>query len=138
MDFHKFSHCKKLKNLKKDLNGNLCVEHKKIAWGFFSKHALPRPKMGLLNLDIHQYSYSEWLIHSKRHPKRSLYIEFEEYRLSHILLRESLPKPKIGLPHLNFHNFICIVNDYYFRGNFYIAFEGNCKNCCLETRTSEN
>ena len=50
---------------------------KKIVEAVFSTHALPRPKTGLLNLDIDQFFYSERLMHSKRHLKRSLSIELK-------------------------------------------------------------
>ena len=44
----------------------------------FSIHALPKPKIGLLNLDIHQFSYNERLIYSKSHLKKSVCFEFKE------------------------------------------------------------
>ena len=44
----------------------------------FAIYVLKRPKIGLPNLFFHQFSYSERLIHSKRHLKRSLCIEFKE------------------------------------------------------------
>ena len=69
--------------------------------------ALPKPKIRLLNLDIHQFSYRERLIHSKRHLKRSLCIEFKENPLSHFSSRESLPKLKIGRPNLDQHKIFC-------------------------------
>ena len=72
----------------------------------FLMHALPRPKIGQPNLDFHQFSYSERLIHSKRHLK-CLCIEVEENRQSHLLLRESLSKPKIGLTNVDFHEIFC-------------------------------
>ena len=39
--------------------------------------ALPIPKVALLNLGVHQFSYSELLIHLKRHLKRSLCMTFK-------------------------------------------------------------
>ena len=84
---------------------------KKIVRAVFSRHALPKTKIGLPNLDTYQFFYCERLIQSKRHLKRSLCIEFNENCLSHFLLREPLPKPKNGLTNLNFHKFFC--NKYY-------------------------
>ena len=46
----------------------------------FLIHALPWPKIGLPYLDIHQFPYSERLMHSKRYLKRSLSTEFKENR----------------------------------------------------------
>ena len=83
----------------------------KIVGAVFSIHALPWPKVELLNLDIHQFSYNERLIHSKWHLRRSLCIEFKENPMSHFLLKETLPKPKIGLPNLGFHQFFRSIND---------------------------
>ena len=50
---------------------------KKTIGAVFSLH-LPRPKIGLHNVDIHHISYSERLIHWKRHLKKSLSIEFKK------------------------------------------------------------
>ena len=44
----------------------------------FLKHALLKVKIGLLNLDIHQFFYSEQLMDSKTHLQGSLYTEFKE------------------------------------------------------------
>ena len=73
---------------------------------------LPRPKIRLQNLDIHQFSYSERLIHSKRHLKRSLFNELKENIESQFLLKESFPKPKIGLSNLDFYLFFFVVKCY--------------------------
>ena len=45
---------------------------KKIVKTVFYIHTLLRPKIGSSDLDIHEFSYSELLIHSKTHLKRSL------------------------------------------------------------------
>ena len=90
--------------------------------------ALLRPKIRLLNLDIHQYPYSEWLIHSKRHLKRSLCFEFKENPLSHFSSRELLPKSEIGIPNLDFHPFCSERQFYpkwYLKRNYYMLFEEN-------------
>ena len=73
----------------------------------FLIQALLRSKIGLLNLDIHKFSYTEWLIHSKRHLKISFSIKFKENPLSYFSLRESLLKPKIGKSNLDFHQCFC-------------------------------
>ena len=73
----------------------------------FSVRALPRTKIGLPNLDFHQFSCDEGLIHSKRHLKRSLYIEFEENCLSRFLLKESLPELKFCVSNSDFRQFSC-------------------------------
>ena len=48
---------------------------KEIIRAIFTIHTLPRLRIGLSNLDIHKFSYSEWQIHSKSHLKRCLSIE---------------------------------------------------------------
>ena len=73
-------------------------------WFVFSIQGLPRPKIALLNVGIHQFSSSKRLIHSKMHLKRSLCIDFKENPLSHFSLRESLSKPFSGFS-------ICIFGD---------------------------
>ena len=72
---------------------------------FFSIHELPRREIGLTNLSIHKYSYSERQIHSKRLLKKSLSIDLKENHLSHFFSRERLLEPKNGLPNLVFHQF---------------------------------
>ena len=79
----------------------------------FSIQALPKPKIGILNWDINQFFYSEWLIHSKRYQKRNLCIELKENTLSYFSLRVSLPKPKIGKSDLNFHQCFCSKRQFY-------------------------
>ena len=92
--------------------------------------ALPRPKIALLNLGIHQFSYSELLIHLKKHLKRSLFIEFKENPLNHFSLRESLPKPEIGIPNLDIWTSINVsaVSDYFIQNDIQ---KGIIK-CCLK------
>ena len=67
----------------------------------FSMHTLPRPKIGLPNLD--HFSYSEWPILLKKYLKRSLSIKFEENHKSKFFLKEPFPKPKIRIPNLDLH-----------------------------------
>ena len=103
--------------------------------------AFPRPKIALLNLGIHQFSYDERLIHSKRHLKRNLCFEFKENPLSNISLRESLPKDETGIPNLDFHQCFCSKRLFYrkrhLKGNYYMLFEENFSSRFFETRTSE-
>ena len=48
----------------------------------FSINTIPRPKVGLPSLDIHQFSsVNERLILSKRHLKRSICVEFQKKSL---------------------------------------------------------
>ena len=107
----------------KTFKRSLCMALKKIDWTVFSIQTLPRPKIALLNLDIHQFSYSERLIHMKRHLKRSLFIEFKENPLSHFSFRESLPKPEIGILNLDFCQCYCgkrlFCPEWYLKGNNY-------------------
>ena len=58
-------------------------------------------------MGIHQFSYNERLIHSKRHLKRNLCFDFKENPLSNISLWESLPKDETGISNLDFHQFFC-------------------------------
>ena len=85
---------------------------KKNCLNSFLMPALLRPKIVLLNLDMHQFSYNKQLIHLKKHLKRSLCIEFKENSLSHFSLRESFLKPKIGIPNLDLHQ--CFYSKDYF------------------------
>ena len=114
---------------------------KKIVWNVFSIQALSRPKIALLNFTIHQFSYSERLIHSKRHLKRSLCIQFKENPLSHFSMRESLPKPEICIPNLDFHQCFFSKRLLYLKrhlqGNYYMLFGENHSNRFFEIRTSE-
>ena len=114
---------------------------KKIVWTVFSMKALPRSKTALLNLSMHQFSYSERLIHLKKHFKRSLFIGFKENPLSHFSLRKSLPKSETDIPNLDSHQCFCCKRLFYpkwhQKGNFYMLFEENHSNRFFETRTSE-
>ena len=78
----------------------------------FFMHVLPTPKIASLNLGIHIFSYSERPIHSKRHVKGILCIEFKENPFSYFSLRESLPKLEIGLTNWTSSN-VSVVS-YYF------------------------
>ena len=96
---------------------------------FFSIQSLLRPKITLLNLVIHQFSCSERLIHSKKHLKTSLCIEFKENLMSYFALRESLPKPEIGISNLDLHQYSCSKRLFYpkghLKGNYYMLFKEN-------------
>ena len=96
------------------------------------------PEIRVLNLDIHQFSYSERLIHSKIHLKRSLCIELKE---KPYLLRESPPKPKISLSNLDFHQFFYGERLFHpkrhLKGNCYMSFEDNRSSCFFKTRISK-
>ena len=86
---------------------------KKIVWAIILIQALPRPKIAVLNLTIHQFSYREQVIHSKMHRKRSLNIKLKKSTLSHFSLSESHPKSKNGEPNLNFHQCFCSKRLFY-------------------------
>ena len=127
------------KAFKKEL---LCMAFKrKVCWTNFSIQALPRPKNASLNLGIHQFSYSEWLIHLKRHLTGSLYIEFKENSLSYFSLRESHPKPKIGMPNWDSHQCFCSKRLFYpkrhLKGNYIFCLKKNHSSKFFETRTNE-
>ena len=89
--------------------------------------AFPRFKIWLLNLNIHQFSYSEQPIHLKRYLKRSLCIEFKENPLSYFSSRESLLKLKIVILNLNLHQCFCSKRLFYLKrhlkGNYCMLFE---------------
>ena len=99
---------------KKTFKKGLCMtfKKKKNGWTVFS--TLLRLKIVLLNLGMHQFSCSEWLIHFKKHLKRSLFIEFKENLLSHFSLRESLLKPEIDTWNLDFHQCFCNKRFFFF------------------------
>ena len=103
----------------------LCNHHA-TSIAVFSMHALPRSKIELLSSDFHQFSYSERLMNSKRHLKRSLCIKLEENPLSHVSLRESLLKPKIGIPNLDYCHCFCSKRLFYpkthLKRNYYMLF----------------
>ena len=92
----------------------------------------------LLNLGIHQFSYRERLIHSKRHLKRSFCVEFKENLLSYFLMRESLPKSKIllGLPSMFLYE-ATILSEKTSKWELFYLFEENHSDRFFEIRTSE-
>ena len=69
--------------------------------------AFLRPKIALLNLGMHQFSYGEMTNSFEKASKKSLFIEFKENPLSHFSFRESLPKPEIGILNLDFCQCYC-------------------------------
>ena len=107
----------------------------------FFMHVLPTPKIASLNLGIHIFSYSERPIHSKRHVKGILCIEFKENPFSYFSLRESLPKLEIGIPDLGFRQCFCSKRLFnpkrHLKGNYYMLFEEKHSSRFFETRTSE-
>ena len=74
---------------------------------YFLIHALRRAKTELPNLNFRQFFYSERLIHSKWHLKRSMILNLKKIITAVFLLREPLPKPKIGQPNFDFGQFFC-------------------------------
>ena len=100
-----------------------------IVWIVFSMRTLWRPKIALLNLDMHQFSYSDRLIHLKKHLKRSLFTEFRVNPMSHFSSMESLPKREIGIPNVDFYHYLCskqlIFSKWHLKGNYYMFFEEN-------------
>ena len=50
---------------------------KKIVYSVFSKHTLPKAKIWLVYLNFHKFFSNECQIHSKKHVKSCLCIEFE-------------------------------------------------------------
>ena len=48
----------------------------------FLRHSLPKPKTGLQNFDFDEFASGKRLIHSKKHTKKCLFIEFKENHLS--------------------------------------------------------
>ena len=95
-----YSYYEQLMHLEKHLKISLCMVFKKNRFNhfFFDTSTSEAYKTALRNLDIHEFSYSERLIHLKRNLK-SLCIEFS--------LGESLPKPKTGIRNLGFNKFFC-------------------------------
>ena len=65
----------------------------------------PKSKIGLPNLDFHEFFCSKQLLHPKRHQKENCLMAFEENRLSCYF--KTFRKDKIGLPNNNFHQFFC-------------------------------
>ena len=114
---------------------------KKIVRTVCSIQAIPRPKLGLLYMDMHQFFYNEQLIPSKWHLKRSLCFEFYENPLSHFSLRESLLEPKIFIP--NFGSLQCVCSKRlfstkrHFKGKIYMLSKENHSSKFFETRISE-
>ena len=92
---------------------SLYMAFKKIVWTVFSIPALQRPGMALLNFGMHQFSLSEWLIHSKKRLKRNLLIEIKGNPLSHFSFRESFPNTEIAIPNLVFHQCFCSKRLFY-------------------------
>ena len=113
------------------------MAYKKNRLNFFS---LPRPKIALLDLGLHKFSYSERRIHPKTHLKRKLCIEFKVNPLRHFSLRESFPKPEIGIPNLDFYQCFCSKRLFnpkrHLKVNYHILFEENHLSRFFETRTS--
>ena len=113
---------------------------KKIVWTVFSMQVLSRPKIALLNLSIHKFSYSERIVYLKSYLKRSSF-KFKENYLSHFSLKESLLKPKTGKPNLDFHQCFCYKRLFYskwhLKRNYYMVFEENHSSRVSETRTLE-
>ena len=68
---------------------NLVPNNHTVSVTVFSKYEFPRLEIGQPNFDFYQFSYRERLVHSKKHLKRRLRIEFEENRYSHFCLRET-------------------------------------------------
>ena len=75
---------------------------------FFLRHVLPKTKIELLNLDIHQFFYSEQLMHLKLHSKGSLCMAFKENPTTCFFMHVH-PRSKIRLLNLDMHhNFVQI------------------------------
>ena len=69
-------------------------------------HALSRPKIGLPNLDFHQFLHSKWLIHSKIHVKKYLCTKFEKNCYSHFWGTHFWSDFQLSLTHFWFFDFL--------------------------------
>ena len=120
----------------------ICKESQLFLRIFFSfiLEALPRSEIDI-NLGINQFSYSERLIHSKRHLKSCLCVEFKENLLSLFSWKESLPKPGIGISNFNFHQCFCCKQLFYpkrhLKESYYMLFEENHSSKFSEIHTSK-
>ena len=100
---------------------------KKIIQAIISRHTLPKTKIYSSNLDIHQFSYSEQLMHLEIHLKSSLYMMFNEKSLEPFFFSvHVVPTPKTRLPNLEFNHFFCskwlLHPKRHLKGNFYLVF----------------